>query len=262
MLSAREIAFTVLITPSKATWHTEQIPSWYTARFPVSVGYVRPYQRFTNFLAEYGVQMIDSTALFQANGLTDVFPKTGIHWTKPAAFEASRAVLDVYGQQTGRQTRQFGTRGLLQSSEPTSFGNSEQDIFGIVYAGRRNERENAIVDSLYFWPDVYVADTFLPPITHMTVQGSSFADDIIHYFETLGIAETVARIRYNHDGDGSVWGEIIPYTRFIVLEVNEQHIYNMGGNPPAFGLRDLRNTSRGNNIIDDLFDYLRGTYEF
>ena len=255
-LSEKGIAFLVVITPSKASSMPQFIPAWYIARHTAAPGYVRPYTRFLNLLVQQGVYHVDSASLYRAVGLTNTFPKTGTHWTKLAAFETVSAVLKNYETQSGKNIKKLAFDEILSSEEPPGFGNSEKDIFGIVYAGKRNELENAITDELYFWPDAYVINGG-NPIPHVTMQGGSFIDDFVYYFTEYGIVSDITSIRYNNSGNvDSVWAEIINKTDFIIFEVNEQFIHNMGGNAPSFGQNDYLVRSAGSNIIDALKEYL------
>jgi hypothetical protein len=52
------------------------------------------------------------------------------------------------------------------------------------------------------------------------------------------------------------WKSEIRKTSFVLFEVNEQFIYNMGGNAPSWGQNDIDILPFGNNIIDSLCDYL------
>ena len=52
------------------------------------------------------------------------------------------------------------------------------------------------------------------------------------------------------------WKKEIGRTKFVLLEVNEQFVYNMGGNAPSWGQNDIVILDLGNNIIDSLWNYL------
>ena len=256
-LKTRDIAFCVVITPSKASAMPDHIPDWYMDRFQIEEDYVRPYIRFVNFLEETGVYFVDSTSLYNSIGLTNTFPKTGIHWNKFASFETSAALIAEYERQTETEVKRLAADEIRFSQNPPGFGNPEMDIFGIVYSGRRNERENAIVDERYYWPEVYTANRDKPSIPHMTIQGGSFTGDFFHYFQAFGIASSVTGIYYNNSGNMNInWARELRRTSYVVLEVNEQFIYNMGGNAPSWGQNDIIILPLGNNIIDSLYDHL------
>jgi len=258
-LAKRGVAFCVAITPSKASAMPDHIPDWYIAMHrPISNDYVRPYLRFLNFLEEHGVYHVDSSSLYKSLGLTNTFPKTGIHWNKFAAFETSVAIIDEYERQTGNQIKRLAADEIRFGRNPPGFGNPENDIFGIVYAGRSRERENAVVDERYYWHDAYTARASNPNIPHMIIQGGSFMWDFFHYFQAFNIASEITGFYYNNNGHVNInWEYEIGRTSFVLLEVNEQFVYNMGGVSPTWGEDDIRILPLGENIIDSLYEYLR-----
>ena len=257
-LAERGIAFCVAITPSKASSLPQYIPAWYTAKYTEAEGYVRPYSRFVTMLQSAGVIFIDSAAVYRSVGLTNTFPKTGTHWTKMAAFETSVAIIGEYERQTGTTTRSIAANRILNGSDPPGFGTDERDIFGIAYAGKRNELENALKDDAYYWPDTLQVNADASAIPHVLLQGGSFTDDIQYYLTTYGIADNVTNIRYNQSGnpDNVDWEALIEGADFVVLEVNEQFVHNMGGNAPSWGNGDFLQKAGDKNIVDALYAYL------
>ena len=254
-LALRGIAFCVAISPSKASAMPDYIPDWYIAQNkPISNDYVRPYVRFVKFLKENGVYFIDSSSLYKSLGMTNTFPKTGIHWNRLAAFETCVAIIDEYERQTGTEIKHLAADEIRFSKNPPG---AEQDIFGIVYAGKKKERENAILDDRYYWHDAYTKYPSRPGISHMTIQGGSFTGDFQHYFGGYGIASDITSYYYNNGGDVNInWKSEIKKTKFVLLEVNEQFVYNMGGVSPSWGQNDIIILDFGPNIIDSLHEYL------
>ena len=257
-LEAKGIAFCVVITPSKASAMPDYVPDWYFDMFPpVDPEYVRPYTRFVDFLEKTGVYFVDSASLYRSLGLTNTFPKTGIHWNKFASFETSVAMIAEYERQTGTEVKHLAADEIRYSKNPPGFGNPEMDIFGIVYSGKRNERENAIVDERYYWHEAYTGNMDKPSIPHMFIQGGSFTGDFHHYFSYYNIAANMSGFYYNNGGNMKInWEKEINRASYVVLEVNEQFVYNMGGNAPSWGQNDIAVLPFGNNIIDSLYDYL------
>ena len=255
-LAARGIAFCVAISPSKGAAMADYIPDWYKAENePLSKDYVRPYVRFVKMLEDAGVYFVDSSSLYKTLGMTNTFPKTGIHWNRLAAYETSVAVIAEYERQTGTETKHIKMDGVLFGKNPTG---NEQDIFGIIYSGRRKELEDAIIDDRYYWPDAYTTNTSKPAIKHMIIQGGSFTGDFYHYFGSFGIASDITGYYYNNGGNVDInWAYEIGRTSFVLLEVNEQFVYNMGGVSPAWGYNDIALLDFGPNIIDSMWEYLK-----
>ncbi|MCL1857645.1 MAG: hypothetical protein FWF92_00210 [Oscillospiraceae bacterium] len=257
-LALRDIAFCVAISPSKASAMPDYIPDWYIAQNKtISEDYIRPYLRFVDFLKEAEVYFVDSSALYKSLGLTNTFPKTGIHWNKFASFETCVAIIAEYERQTGEEIKHLAADEIRFSQNPPGFGNPEMDIFGIVYSGKKKEKQNAIVDEKYYWHDAYTSNTGKPAIKHMLIQGGSFTGDFYHYFGSFGIASEMSGYYYNNGGDIDInWKHEIDKTKFVLLEVNEQFIYNIGGNAPSWGQNDIVILDLGPNIIDSLWEYL------
>jgi len=258
-LAKRGVAFCVAISPSKAAAMPDHIPDWYLAENkPLVSDYVRPYTRFLKMLEDKGVYHVDSTGLYKSLGLENTFPKTGIHWNKFASFETCVAIIAEYERQTGEQVKNLAADEVRFSANPPGFGNPEQDIFGLVYSGKRREMQDAILDDRYYWHDVYTKYNSRPSIPHMLIQGGSFTGDFYHYFHSFGIISDSSGYYYNNGGNVDInWEYEIGRTSYVVLEVNEQFIYNMGGNAPSWGWNDIADLDFGPNIIDSLHAYLR-----
>jgi len=252
-LEKRGIAFCVAISTSKASSMPQFIPEFYKdAHYALDDDYIRPYIRFKKMLEEKGVYHIDSKSLYKAIGLTNTFPKTGTHWNKLASFEATRAIMAEIDRQTGRNIEKLVFGEIVAKKTPAPFYANEQDIFNIGYAGNRQEMRNAITDDFYYWPDVHLEDggESGDRLGHTIIQGGSFSHDFVYYFRDKKIAKSVTSYYYNNDGKVDVdWAKEIGKAEFVLFEVNEQHVYNMGGGTPG---------DSSTNIIDSLYFWLAG----
>ena len=63
-LARRGIAFTVIITPSKASEYEQYIPDWYKAQNTEPDSYVRPVTRLLTMLDERNVNVIDCASYY------------------------------------------------------------------------------------------------------------------------------------------------------------------------------------------------------
>ena len=251
-LAKRNIAFCVAISPSKASAMPQFIPDFYTdARYAVYDDYVRPYVRFVKMLREHGVYFVDSASLFKQIGMTNTFAKTGTHWNKIASFETTIAIMDEFERQTGRKIQRLVFDQIIKKTTPPPFFANEQDIFNIGYAGNRQEMRSAIVDEYYYWHDLYLdVESSDDKIGHTIIQGGSFSGDFVYYFKDKKLATSVTAYYYNNNGKVDVdWGKELGKAEFVLLEVNEQHVYNMGGGVPG---------DTTTNIIDSLYYWLAG----
>lgn len=251
-LEKREIAFCVAISVSKASSMPQFIPDFYKdAHYTLDDEYVRPYVRFKKMLDEKGIYHIDSQSLYKTIGLTNTFPKTGTHWNKLASFETTKAVMEEIDRQTKRNIEKLVFDEIAAKKTPAPFYPNEQDIFNIGYSGNRQEMREAITDDFYYWPDVYLEyDGNGDRLGHTIIQGGSFSHDFVYYFRDKKIAESVTAYYYNNDGKVDVdWAKEIGKAEFVLFEVNEQHVYNMGGGTPG---------DSSTNIIDSLYFWLAG----
>ena len=257
-LSERGIAFCVVITPSKAGSLPQFIPDFHIADFPpLSSDYVRPYIRFKQFLKDHGVYFVDSADVFASIGMTNTFPRTGIHWSLTAAFEVVEAVVKEYERQRGLEVRHLVADSIISSASPFAV---EQDIFGIVYGGdNRRHMDDAIVDERYYTHDIYLEPGGgKPKIGRTIIQGGSFTGELNRFFGHFNLADSTHMIYYNNGGNTNRinWGRELRDVDFVLLEVNEQFVYNMGGNAPQWAENDINILPLGPNFIDALLEYL------
>ena len=251
-LSKRGVAFCVAISVNKASEMPQFIPEFYKdSHYVLDDDYVRPYVRFKKMLKDKGVYHIDSSSLYKSIGLTNSFAKTGTHWNKLASFETTRAVMNEIDRQTGRTIEKLVFDEIVKKKTPAPFYANEQDIFNIGYAGNRQAMKDAIIDDWYYWPDVYLEQGGAGDrLGHTIIQGGSFSHDFVYYFKDKKIAKSVTAYYYNNNGNVDVnWEKEIGKAEFVLFEVNEQHVYNMGGGTPG---------DTSTNIIDSLYFWLAG----
>lgn len=245
MLAQRGIAFTLIISPSKASEYARFIPDWYKAQNTPVEGYVRPVTRLLPMLAEREVNVIDCAAYFDEIGLDETFPLTGIHWNKPAAYEATRALIEAYEEQSGLTRRNIQAYSLAASRRTPGFGNSETDIFGVAYSGLPEDA--AIRDDYYYWPDLALENEYSGNVD-ILIQGGSFCWDFKYYMETYGLCGNFRQFYYNEwqEDDWTdprlmgedAWEAILDSVDYVVMECNEQYVCMMGTEPPRWGAAD------------------------
>jgi len=261
MLEEAGKAMCVAISLNNAAYYPEYVPDWYHAKFTPPVNYVRPYERFRKMLHEHGVYFVDAQEVCASVGLTNTFAKTGVHWNKLSSWETTCAVIAEYERQRGYEIRNLKADRILSSPNPPGFGNPERDIYNIVTSGQnRSVIESMMVDDLYYWPDVYVDDMSKPQMGPVVIQGGSFEHDFTHYLSSFAITPKVTSFFYNNNGNPRAvnFDVLIPPMDFLLLEVNEQFVYGMGGNAPSWGDNDFNDPTEGikNNFIDLLIEWM------
>ena len=264
-LARRGIAFTVIITPSKASEYEQYIPDWYKAQNTEPDGYVRPVTRLLTMLDERNVNVIDCASYYDEIGLDETFPLTGIHWNKPAAYEATRALMTSYEEQTGTTVRNILAAKINRGRTPPGFGNGETDIFNIAYSGLSTA--SAITDDVYYWPEITVENEEADKI-NILIQGGSFCWDFNYYMETYGLTRRLHRFYYNGwsgnpSGDpfqrgDDAWETALKSIDYVVFECNEQFVCMMGTNAPRWGAADKEPLGyNGNDVYESLYNYLK-----
>lgn len=266
-LKKRGITMLYIITPSKASQYVNFIPDWYKNQYSSPQGYVRPITRMRRLLANSSVNYLDSAAYYQKIGLLNTFPKTGIHWNAPAAFEATAKLLDMYAQITGQNIRQLKATKLLTSTKPFNRGNPEQDVYNILY-GELTQATNRIVDKAYFAPEIQLVNPNGKKL-NVFIQGGSFTHPILWNLNNTGAA-TATQIYYNGLNGGNTWGSNSPWEKgpeawgdwlkgrdMVIFESNEQAIRGVHASGNNW-LNDAKNGNIGHNVIyDSLYTYLK-----
>ncbi len=262
-LAERGIAFVLVFTPSKASQYPDAIPEWYKAANNTYDDYVRPFTMMLERLGTSSVNYIDSAALYKEVGLQDTFPKTGIHWSKAAAFETIKAIIASYEKQTGVTIRHITADTLNKSDNPPGFGNPEQDIFGLVYSTRPNAKK--IVDDFYYWPEIYVENPECTNRITAFIQGGSFTHDLNTYLPMYKVTKKIRSVYYNQNEAlfaseshaDKEWNKMLGDCNYVILECNEQNVRNFGGNAPRWAQADKEGYPIGDRVYESLYNYLQ-----
>ena len=257
-LAARGIAFSMVITPNKAAHYPEYVPAWYLEKYSVPEGYVRPYTRFLSMLEETGVNHVDSATVFASRGLAASFPMTGTHWSPLSSLVVTQELISDYTRQTGILAPNFQVTGVekIAGTYPSSELEEDQDIFRLLYESRPSEQAHAILDPYYFRPIYEIVNAKAAPIQGIYFQGGSFTGQISSLLEENTIASGINWEWYN-SWESDDWESLLNSVSYVVFELNEQFVFNMGGNVPAVGVLDLMPLETETyNVYDSLYTYL------
>lgn len=266
-LAKRGITMIYLLSSSKASQYSEYIPEWYKNTKYAADGYVRPYTRLKTLLADSTINYVDSSELFKQIGLYNTFPKTGIHWNHLASFEATRAVLDKYSELSGVDVRRLGTKGVIETESPPAIGgNSEQDIYNILYG--TIDKSGSVLDESYYAPDGYIVNPDDGKKIGVLVQGGSFSNDVINYLRKYRIVDNFESFYYNnYSGQAKyspfgkmgydAWDILLQDVDLVIFEQTEQQI--RGQFPTRDNYRDSTgDINIGSNVVyASLYYYLQ-----
>lgn len=259
--------FVLIISPSKASEYADYIPEWYKLQNTAPADYTRPVDRLRALLADSDVNYIDCAALYDEVGLDETFPVTGIHWNKLAAVEATNALMRKYEELTGIETRKIKIDRIREQKEPSGFGNGETDIFGIAYSGLSTK--NAIVDEYYYVPVTSIENDECRNRVGVLLQGGSFCWDFKYYFNDSQLVKQFKQFYYN-TWQGSPkedpfrkntnWEKVLDKIDYIVFELNEQMVCQMGCNAPRWAQADREPADTTcNDVYASLYEYLKST---
>ncbi len=238
-LNERGIAFTVVITPNKATHYFEYIPDWYLAQNITPEGYKRPYTRFLALLKSEGVNHVDSSTVFADHGLFNSFPMTGIHWNSLASVPVAQAVMNEGSRQLGIPTRGITTVSIdkTEGSVNDELFGQDQDLFQTIYSQRPAELAQAIIDPYYYHAVTEIINEDAEPLDSVWIQGGSFRYDIQNRLIDSSFQKNLISSDYNntkinlYGEDITNWDDLFSAVSYVIFEVNEQFVYNMGGSP-------------------------------
>jgi hypothetical protein len=207
------IVMLYVLSSSKASQYADYIPDHYKNRYIIDENYVRPVDYLRPLLAASSINYLDSSEYYKEIGLLATFPKTGIHWNHLASFESTAELIRMYADISGANVKLLDTKGIIATKTVPVGGNSEQDVFNILY-GQMGNVEGKIVDDEYYAPDVVVENPTAPAVK-ILLQGGSFTAEIAHYLRTYQVCD-VRRIYYHGDGSHDPWGSDSPWTQGIM----------------------------------------------
>lgn len=226
-LSRQGKAVIFYISPSKAYEMSQFVGDWYLAQFEKTPDdYVRGVDKLRKALNETGTSYVDSTVVFKEVGLKNTFAKTGIHWNPVASFTVVQRIIADCELLSGRVLRHLTADRILKSPEPMPCGNSDKDIYHLVY--NAINYEGAIQDEFYYKPDAYVEDTSVGKVG-MFSHGGSFSNDVIYWLTQYGVVDQSYTYFYSTPSGGTpdvltdytLWGEVLPNVDIILFECNE-----------------------------------------
>ena len=263
------ITMLYVLSSSKASEYADYIPEHYKNRFIIDPNYVRPVDMLRPLLAESSINYLDSSVYYDEIGLMVTFPKTGIHWNHIASFESTAELVRMYADISGDYVRLIDTVGVVESPTPIPGGNSDQDVYNILY-GALGDVPGKIIDDAYYGPEI-VYDQEDAERINVFVQGGSFTGDILHYLNTCGVANA-RRVYYNGHSGGETWGVNDPWTKgiyvwediledldMIIFEQTEQQIRSGHATGENWVAESQDGSIGSNAVYDSLYMFLKET---
>jgi hypothetical protein len=236
--------FVFVITPSKPTLCPEDIPDRYLTnlkrrqRKPTDYGILIP------LLQEYGVPHLDGcrcTLEHRDDLPLKAFPKTGVHWSRAAAFFTATDLLKTIEDESGREMPRLSESVARIDRVPDY---SDADLFELMNLIEKPHGS-------YLHPKIQIPENWPKRKGIVTFVGGSFTTAILEdlemaqVFERMNFYSYFKLLRLQYPGhvaspvsENSVpWEEEFWNTTAVVLEANEGAIWS--GHIPAFLMAEL-----------------------
>ena len=249
------IPLLVLITPNQVEFIEEALPERYNwAVREDKKNLSRNIDRFLPLLDEKEIPYVNGTQILRDTEIaTPLFPKTGAHWTIPAAFECMRVLVEEMDKSV--PMRQVDSFSYETSHQPLYY--NDQDLFRLMNVFSAEE------DSTYYEVDYTVNDEnyfTLPP--KILYQGGSYCHQIrdLLYRQSMASFNQLFYAQWYIDAypsggplddefNGIDLPVVLATTDFVILEVNEEFIYKMGMGFPQHLLKTLQK-----NVIERRYE--------
>lgn len=225
----------VVVTPNKAGFVADQIPDRYYRMEQVYTQEERGAPQLVARMEEAGIDYVDGVTLLQSQEWPfDVFPETGIHWTREAAMQVLDALIDQW-ESDGTRLKRVESLGRTEQTEPRRGSkNNDDDVWLLmnIFSSK---------DTTYTYPieETVIPETYSTP--SVFVQGGSFSYTLNELLADHDIARDVnflfyAQSLYDYQGDATPVTDLraesirqkVQDSEIILLEVNEEAVYSMG----------------------------------
>lgn len=227
--------FLVLITPTKSDFEQDSIPRKFFMETKAYSQEERGVYKLTRALSENNISYVDSSAVLKAEEYPfEIFPRTGAHWARESAYTVLNSMIDLLNEK-GANLKKLNITGRdTEKIARTDSMNSDVDMFYLMNI-------LSMYDADFSYPIVTTDANREYSRPKMFFQGGSFSFPVIEAILRYDIASDVNFVFYNtsfYDRDFNntpiksfsepfIVNEI-KSSDLIVLEVNEQYVFNMG----------------------------------
>jgi hypothetical protein len=242
--------FVFVITPSKATIYSEDIPDRYLANSNSRERRLTNYEVLVPLLQKYRVPYVDGREItLDHKGTFPVraYPKTGTHWTRAVAFFTTTALLKTIERESGREMPQLSesvesidrrpdSRPIPADAEqrragkiPVEADSVDDDLFKLLNLIQKpNQR--------YLHASFQIPEGGPKRIGTLTIVGGSYVSAILDSLVSANVFERINHYSYFRDSrhrlpdnildpvdeNAIPWEEDFWNTRAVVLEANEE----------------------------------------
>jgi len=235
--------FYLFITPSKADFYSDYIPSNFLKVASVNGENdkeTRNYNRFVKLLKENNVSSFDSSSyLMDIRSEIDapIYPNTGIHWTFVSAAYSLQEFIKFINSSSKFNVKNYKIEDIQESNTP--FHAEDTDIYNIMNVTYGNKDKvysapvlKAIEGSNMDTPKVFMEGGSFCWQLLQILQGQQSFSDIDFLYYQLFITHFKGGETTKTQVDGVVTKEILDKCLrdkdLVILEVNQENIANMG----------------------------------
>jgi len=254
LLEKRGVTLLIFLTPSKAGIYPEKIPPQYLSpdRPPDEQS---NYARLASMLKESDVNLLDARALLQEWKNTaeqPLFARGGTHWTQLTACRVSESLMDRL-RPLAPEIPALRCTPLESRSVPDPFDRDLADLC--------NLRDSSPLYETLLYPAVEPNLSDPPPgRPKMLFVGGSFLWSVFFYLDAFQVYSERDMFyyysrRFHYPGNIVTpinrkelnWDDDVFGHQFIVIEVNEANIQNLGSGFVEDALSKLKESSPGSN---------------
>lgn len=227
--------FLVLITPTKAEFIEDSIPQKFKRQTRAYSQEERGVNKLITALKSNGITYVDSGKILRSSDYPfEIFPKTGIHWTKEAAYTVLNSALDVLNEK-GANLKKLNITGRVTEQVPrTDSMNSDVDLYSLlnIISPYDTEFSYPVVatdeNGQYQTPSVFIqGGSFTFPVSE-ALSGYNIASDVNFLFYNMSFYDKHNNYTPINSFTDPIISDSVINSDLIIIEVNEQNVYNMG----------------------------------
>ncbi len=227
--------FLVLITPTKAEFIEDSIPQKFKRQTRAYSQEERGVNKLINALQSNDITYVDGGKILRSSEYHfELFPKTGIHWTKEAAYTVLNSALDVLNEK-GANLKKLNITGRVTEQAPrTDSMNSDVDLYSLlnIISPYDTEFSYPVVttdeNGQYQTPSVFIqGGSFTFPVSE-ALSGYNIASDVNFLFYNMSFYDKHNNYTPINSFTDPIISDSVINSDLIIIEVNEQNVFNMG----------------------------------
>ena len=224
----------VLITPSKAEFIADKIPERYYQMNRYGSFEDRGVEKLKVQLSEAGIPFVCSSDILKAQDYPfALFPDTGIHWTREAALTVYNEMANVI-EQGGINLQRVGVTSRVIESVPRNTSlNNDADLWYLLNIFSKSDCEYSYpveenIEGNYDRPNIFIQGGSFTFSIKDIIRDHYAANDCDFLFYNMSYYDESGTYHSVYDLHEEPIVQSVLNSDLIILEVNEEAVYNMG----------------------------------